>query len=231
MVIKQRAILGEDKENRRGTILAAAEQLLLADPSRLPSVDEVAKAAGLAKGTVYLYFNSKEELLLGIQARNTADFFAELVICLNRPGPFYLEDLLPVLHRHWVQNEGYLPLAVRCFAVMDKDVPIESVVATKTRVAAWLNESAVAMVRHWPQITHEEAVNVMVQTYGLALGMWQLMHPVERMSEHMRNVPELKMFARPFWLDLSKAIVALWRGHLGDRVNLPSKVDSNKDPA
>jgi len=49
-----------DKEERRNALLDAAEALFLAQPGRMASVAEVAQAAGVAKGTVYLYFPSKE---------------------------------------------------------------------------------------------------------------------------------------------------------------------------
>ena len=64
MVIRQRAIQAEDKQERHHAILDAAERLLLRSPERIANVAEVADEAGLAKGTVYLYFPSKEELLL-----------------------------------------------------------------------------------------------------------------------------------------------------------------------
>ena len=75
MVIRQRAIQAEDKQERHHAILDAAERLLLRSPERIANVAEVADEAGLAKGTVYLYFPSKEELLLAVHERNIDGFF------------------------------------------------------------------------------------------------------------------------------------------------------------
>ena len=75
MAIRQRAIGAEDKEERQQALLDAAERLLLRSPERMASVAEVADEAGLAKGTVYLYFPSKEELLLALHERNVGGFF------------------------------------------------------------------------------------------------------------------------------------------------------------
>ena len=49
----------------------------------MPSVAEVADEAGLAKGTVYLYFPSKEELLLALHERNVGGFFRALIALLD----------------------------------------------------------------------------------------------------------------------------------------------------
>ncbi|HET7403967.1 MAG TPA: helix-turn-helix domain-containing protein, partial [Usitatibacter sp.] len=79
MTATQRAIALEDKEERGNAILDAAEALYLEHPDRIASVAEVAHAAGLAKGTVYLYFPSKEEMLLALHERHVRAFFAHLV--------------------------------------------------------------------------------------------------------------------------------------------------------
>ena len=79
MVIRQRAIQAEDKQERHHAILDAAARLLRRSPERIANVADVADEAGLAKGTVYLYFPSKEELLLALHERNIDGFFRALV--------------------------------------------------------------------------------------------------------------------------------------------------------
>ena len=59
MAVKQRAVAVADKEERRNAILDAAEALFNEQPSRVANVAEVAETAGLAKGTVYLYFPAR----------------------------------------------------------------------------------------------------------------------------------------------------------------------------
>ena len=83
MAFKQRAIAVEDKEVRRHALLDAAEALFLEHPDRMASVAEVAQAAGVAKGTVYLYFPSKEEMLLALHERHMAHYFAALMKLLD----------------------------------------------------------------------------------------------------------------------------------------------------
>ena len=56
----------EDKQARRNAILAAARTLFMTDMRSLPSAARIAKAAELAKGTVYLYFQTKEEIFVAL---------------------------------------------------------------------------------------------------------------------------------------------------------------------
>ena len=59
-------------EVRRAQLLDAAAGVLVDKGASAMTVGEVAERAGLAKGTVYLYFETKEDLVAGLQARYTA---------------------------------------------------------------------------------------------------------------------------------------------------------------
>jgi AcrR family transcriptional regulator len=109
MAVKQRAVAVEDKEERRNAILDAAEALFLEHPDRMANVSEVADTAGVAKGTVYLYFPSKEEMLLALHERHVAAFFEELTALLDRPGPHSFDAIFAVVRKHIVRGPSYLP--------------------------------------------------------------------------------------------------------------------------
>src|SRR6187549_1114541 len=87
MAIRQRAIQAEDKEERHKGLLDAAERLLLRAPGAMPSVADVADEAGLATGTVYLYFPSKEEMLLALPESNVGGFFKALIALREGKAP------------------------------------------------------------------------------------------------------------------------------------------------
>jgi AcrR family transcriptional regulator len=63
---------------RREQILDAAQQVLLRRGPAAATMADVAEAAAVAKGTVYLYFTSKAELLAGLRARYFERFTATL---------------------------------------------------------------------------------------------------------------------------------------------------------
>lgn len=58
--------LREGSATKRGAILAAARELLLADGFERTSVDAIAASAGVSKRTVYDYFGDKRALLLAV---------------------------------------------------------------------------------------------------------------------------------------------------------------------
>ena len=69
---------------RREQLLDAAERLLLERGLRATTVADVAREAGVAKGTVYLYFRSRDELLAGLRSRYLGRYLAPLE---RRRGP------------------------------------------------------------------------------------------------------------------------------------------------
>jgi len=55
-----------EKEERRTEILNAAEQVFFEKGLALATMDEIAEQAELSKGTLYLYYKSKEDLYMAI---------------------------------------------------------------------------------------------------------------------------------------------------------------------
>lgn len=58
-----------EKEQRKSAILDAAEKIFFSKGLHQATMDDVAEEAELSKGTLYLYFKSKEDLYLGIACR------------------------------------------------------------------------------------------------------------------------------------------------------------------
>jgi AcrR family transcriptional regulator len=213
VAVKQRAIAVADKAERRQVILDAVESLYVRHPDRMPSVSEVAEAAGLAKGTVYLYFPSKEEMLLALHERHVALFFSELMKKLAGPGPLDFDDIFPVTRDHLIRQPGYLPLTSRCFGMMDREIPIDAALEFKARVAQILAGAGAALERHFSGLGPGGGVVILLHSYGLIVGLWQLLHPNERFGKALER-PQLRMLKRDYEREIENALRALWTGSI-----------------
>ncbi len=69
------ASAAENKSAKRLKILDAGNRLFLARSVSETAIDDVVKLAGVAKGTFYLYFRDKTDLLDQIVMRHTAEIF------------------------------------------------------------------------------------------------------------------------------------------------------------
>jgi TetR/AcrR family transcriptional regulator len=65
------------KEARPGELLAAALELFVEKGYAATRVEEVAQRAGVSKGTLFLYFSSKEELFKAVVRENISGRFTE----------------------------------------------------------------------------------------------------------------------------------------------------------
>jgi len=80
--IVRRTSPADPKDRKRIRIVRAATGLFLRHGYRRTSVDEIARAAGVAKGTLYLYFPAKAHILLHAVAEEERRYlsqFAEVV--------------------------------------------------------------------------------------------------------------------------------------------------------
>jgi AcrR family transcriptional regulator len=58
-----------EKEHRKEEIIAAAQKIFFEKGLPAATMDEIAEAAELSKGTLYLYYKSKEDLYLAVMLR------------------------------------------------------------------------------------------------------------------------------------------------------------------
>ena len=65
---RRRAVSDEDKSARRGEIMAAAKNVFARRGFHATTIADIAKQAGLAYGSVYWYFDSKDELFHALMA-------------------------------------------------------------------------------------------------------------------------------------------------------------------
>jgi TetR/AcrR family transcriptional regulator, transcriptional repressor for nem operon len=119
-------------EQRRAELLAAGRALFLAKGIAATSLDDITQRAGVSKGLFYLYFASKEDLVLALQEQfsgevaarmsaaaapltkaGQADWAARLDACVRAGFECYreLHDLHEVLFHHAHPARSDPPLA------------------------------------------------------------------------------------------------------------------------
>lgn len=65
---RRRAVSEQDKSRRRDEIMAAAKEVFAAKGFHATTIADIAKRAGLAYGSVYWYFDSKDDLFHALMA-------------------------------------------------------------------------------------------------------------------------------------------------------------------
>lgn len=213
MVVLHRAVQAEDKAARRAAILAAAEALLARDPENFAPVAEVAEAAGLAKGTVYLYFRTKEEIVLGVHAQHSEALFAALDATLAaHPGELRPEHVADAFCAFVTANPLFLHLSAACMSRFQRTIDPQVMHDFRTAIAARLAQFGPLLEARISGMRAGQGVQLLQATYAFAVGMWQLFDPAQEDARGFQTRPELAVFKRDFRQDLYSGLLALWRG-------------------
>lgn len=124
------------RRERAEQILDAAAELLARHGYRRVSIDDVATAAGVGKGTIYLHWKTREALFWAVLQRETARLLEDLVRRLGEePGLALPDRLMPAIYAGLRRR----PL-VRALLVSDAEVL--GVLAADREVAAAQRELA-----------------------------------------------------------------------------------------
>ena len=129
----QRARSETEKLEREGSILTATEILLRESDYDSMTMQAVATAAGLAKGTLYLYFTSRESLVLAVHGRlfdRWIDRFA-----VHQPELAGFERFCRDFARHYADDTLFLQLAGFASALLEPQLDREAYIKSKRGMA------------------------------------------------------------------------------------------------
>jgi AcrR family transcriptional regulator len=169
-----RALDDGDKVARRQAILDAANHLF-AERHTLANVADVAVAAGLAKGTVYLYFQTKEEIYLALHARAVEHFFSTLIARLDSEVPFSFDEMLLLARQHLLDSPTYMPLGACCIGFAADAVPLAAAMQFQAHMTTWLTQAGAGLERHFKTLPQGEGVRLLKHSYAMMIGLHSLM--------------------------------------------------------
>jgi AcrR family transcriptional regulator len=207
------ALADADKQARREAILEAAGRLFGAGDGVLPSSAQIATAASLAKGTIYLYFRSKEEIFMTLLLRNWIDVLEDAQrIFLRTKGPksakvaAFLDHFTRFLRRH--------PEILRLDALgYTLDLNLDKGVHRSLRLQ-FVERLAVvgADIDSVLRLAKGRSARLLMRSYALTRGLWQTTHAPDR-SAAVAD-PALALLHPEFWSELFEALTEYWRGAL-----------------
>jgi AcrR family transcriptional regulator len=208
----QRARRAEDKEVRRSTIVAAGRALLEHGAFAEVTMADVAARAHLAKGTVFLYFPTKEALCLEILGALISEWFDALEAELDKPGRFTQARLVRAI----VASIEGRSLLVRLMAilsnVLERNVELGAVIAFKARLLERLGKTGDVLDRRL-DLPSGDGARLFLRLNALVVGLYQAceLGPVTRAALER---PELAALRFDFDSELPILLEALTSGLL-----------------
>lgn len=167
-----RARSADEKHQRREEILQAAERLWTSKAYADLSMNQVAREAQLAKGTLYLYFSTKEELFMALLNKQLLAVLDDLARQLQeQPGrtPTEMADLFADYAQG---HESLRRLLVLMPLVLERNISVETNVNFKKHL--WIAAQKLLSAMPFPQDT---SLRFLRHVYALIVGWQQVTEP------------------------------------------------------
>jgi AcrR family transcriptional regulator len=190
---RMRAVLETDKESRYQDFLAAGSRLFSVRDYEDISVSAICQDAGLAKGTFYLYFDTKEDIFLELTLSQMKTWNEEINPALinlgTNPTPEQFAKVLSESFRSLPQLPRLLQML---HAILERNASEEAILKFKS-VLAEKNEVQFGIVsRMYPQLPSEKIQLFMLFCQVTLIGTWQFANPPPR----VRTIIEENGFER-----------------------------------
>jgi AcrR family transcriptional regulator len=198
-------------------LLAAAFDLLEERSGDMASVAEVAARAGLAKGTFYLYFPTREAIYLALleeQLHAWLDSWAaEATETAGRYRPG-LSALATSFARTGYRRPLLFPLAAQATARLEAGVDAAAAHRFRLGLARHLETIGARLAAVVPGLSPAQAADLLQRSYALLLGLWQLLAPPGG-SGAVLDPDDLATLRADLSRRAEEAVAALWRGTAG----------------
>jgi AcrR family transcriptional regulator len=208
--VAKHAFAPEDKQARRQVILTAACRLFVSGDGRLPSAAQIAIEANLAKGNVYLYFRTKEEIFANL-------LFHECHLGLNEiEGLFrhakgkqeakikrFISTYVDSLFKH----PELLWLERICQGVVQQNLLPDKLRELQNQFSARQSEVAAVLERAL-KLNKGKGNKLLTRTFALTRGLWQI--GVTSKLTAVLQPPD-----KAFKVELTEALSEYWKGAAG----------------
>jgi TetR/AcrR family transcriptional regulator len=208
---KQRARSADDKELRRLAIVGAARRALQRRPLAELTVAEMGRAAGLAKGSVFRYFPTREELVLAVYEEELAELFAALGAQIVAEPSLTADRLASLFVAEVAARPVFLQLSVVVHAVLEHRVSLDSAVRFKRVLATHLFGAGLLLESRLAGLRPGEGAKLILRAHALLIGFWQLCDHPPVVAEAVRTTG-LDVFKLDFARELEEVLVTLLRG-------------------
>jgi AcrR family transcriptional regulator len=210
----QRAYRPEEKELRRKAILAAAAQLFSVCRYQDLRMADLARLLGLGKGTLYLYFPTKESLFLAVLKAEMGAWFRGAALRLEAtPHGEDPERVAAGLVRELLDRPLLPSLQALVHGVLEQNVPREEALAFARFLQEGVTRVGTSLERAIPDLAPGRGAQFLLRFYGLVIGSQLMSARPPSVAEALED-PGLHVFDFTFEGIFTGAVVDLLKGML-----------------
>jgi AcrR family transcriptional regulator len=219
MIISKRALSEEQKSERRLKILDTARKLFQSKSFKNISMSEIAQKSDMAKGTVFLYFSTKEILFLNLTAQEFAVVFdaldAELIslAAIRAENEKHKKQLfIEVLQRVFEGQRIFVRLLAIQHIVLEHNITYQEARAFKLMMTGRVVNTGRLSEQVVPFFKNGDGVRFVMWIYAFAIGFFHAANPSPMIRKVYQKEPEVKKLEIDFTEQFFRAIRAVLDG-------------------
>lgn len=210
----RRAVRADQKAARRQVILDRAWALFQAQTYDAINMADVARAAELAKGTVYLYFPTKEALFLAILEQQFAAWFdtvdAALGALPKTDDPARTADaIIGLLAGSLAAQPDLVRLFALAHVVLEHNIDHDAARRYKHLLRERTTHTGAQLEARLPYLRAGEGAQLLLRAYALVIGVHNLAHPAPVAADILAEDRALSGFQVAFETELTALLRAL----------------------
>ncbi len=201
-----------ERQAKRLEIVEVAARLFQDLPYPSITMAMIAREAGVAKGTVYLYFRTKEELFLQLLLDRLQGWFAEYApVLLALSGPMHPRDLAAILAKAATTRPDLIRLIALLHAVLEQNISVDQAREFKRRLLAFSLGFGGELERVFPVFRPGDGLHFCLYYYSIVVGLHQMSTPAPDVVEAL-DTPELRVMLIDFESHLAGILTGLLGG-------------------
>jgi len=215
----KRARSPEEIEERRSSIIKAAEKLFRKNNYEDISLNTIADRAGLAKSNVYRYFSTREEIFLTIYMSLVSAWSEDLLqfyraLPISATSEKFADGFVKVTLNH----EDMLSLCSVLFVSLEKNSSVDQLREFKRLSIKICSNHYDELKRVYPKMSFDDVVLLLKLIHSGMAAFWGSAQPNKGLKKVLEE-EEFQSVAHHFTYDMKKAIQVYVRGILSNSVS------------
>lgn len=209
---KQRATNSEDKLAKRQIILTAALQIFKRTSYNEVTMSAIADKTKLAKGTLFLYFPTKEELFLALMEAQLIEWFDAVDAELDMlKGQSPISEISSLIANSLKERGEFTRLLAIHSTILEQNVSYESIFKHKQIIIQRLAGTGSRLEKSLSFLQAGQGAHFILQCQALVVGLWHLTDPSPVASAVIEK-EGLTAFKLNFYFEFENVLTSLLYG-------------------
>ena len=200
------------KQERREALLAAASALFEKGDYEQVTMAQVAQRARVSKGSVFLYYPTKESLFLQLLGREVGPFFAFIEAGLQGGGRWSVDRVMQTFAAAIQRGQLFMRLMCLLHLVLEQNLTVEVAEPFKRLLLQQLSHTGGLLESRLPFLKAGDGLKVLLTINALLVGFKQMSEPGPAVRAVLA-LPEMKPLAIDFETELFDAVHHLLLGY------------------